>query len=114
MALRYEEVPLADGALPVTLWEPASPTSTLVCVHGWTLDHRSFSGQAALAERGIRVVAFDRRGFGVNTLPSGLSRELEDPPMELHRLLLQYHLQNPNFVILVKVLKIHFQLNRLM
>ena len=78
MALRFEEVPLADGALPVTLWEPTSPTSTLVCVHGWTLDHRSFSGQAALAERGIRVVAFDRRGFGVNTLPPGLNMELED------------------------------------
>jgi len=83
------EVFLPDGKLRLIVWEPVSPNLTLLCLHGWTLDHRSFFGQQELAERGVRVVSFDRRGFGVNYLPPGLERELEDL-----RLLLE-HLPGP-------------------
>lgn len=76
---RWEKkVPLDDGVLSVSIWEPDSPILTLVCVHGWTLDRHSFSGQQALVPQGVRLVAFDRRGFGSNKLPPGLDRELAD------------------------------------
>lgn len=79
-------IPLNDGALSVSVYEPISPRLTLLCVHGWTLDARSFSGQHVLAEQGVRVVTFDRRGFGVNELTPGLDQELEDIDHLLHHL----------------------------
>jgi pimeloyl-ACP methyl ester carboxylesterase len=37
----------------------------VVLIHGWPLDADMWSEQAVfLAERGVRVVAYDRRGFG--------------------------------------------------
>ena len=89
MQIHKREVLLPDGKLRLIIWQPASPRLTLLCLHGWTLDHRSFFGQQELAARGVRVVAFDRRGFGVNYLSPGLERELEDL-----RLLLE-HLPGP-------------------
>jgi len=72
------EVAVADGLLPVSVWEPVSAQVTLVCVHGWTLDQSSFARQSVLAEWGVRVVSFDRRGFGANDLAPGLHLELDD------------------------------------
>jgi pimeloyl-ACP methyl ester carboxylesterase len=80
------DVPLGDGLLSISVWEPVSPLFTLLCFHGWTLDHRSFVGQHILAEHGIRLVTFDRRGFGSNALPPGLDRELADVEHLLHHL----------------------------
>jgi len=51
---------------------------TLVCVHGWALDHGSFAPQCTLSERGIRVARFDRRGFGSSTLEPNFAQELMD------------------------------------
>lgn len=39
----------------------------VVLIHGWPLSHRSWDGQVtALVEAGYRVVAYDRRGFGLS------------------------------------------------
>lgn len=51
---------------------------TVICVHGWTLDHRSFVAQRALADRGVRLVRYDRRGFGHSALAPNFQRELDD------------------------------------
>jgi len=79
-------IQMNDGALSISVYEPISPRLTLLCVHGWTLDGRSFSGQHVLAEQGVRVVTFDRRGFGVNELTPGLDQELEDIDQLLNHL----------------------------
>ncbi len=42
----------------------------IVLIHGWPLDADMWSAQAvALAEKGNRVVAYDRRGFGRSSQP---------------------------------------------
>lgn len=50
---------------------------TLLMLHGWTLDHRSFEAQAPLAET-FRLASFDRRGFGESAAPPDLGTELGD------------------------------------
>ena len=51
-------------------WCPANPRATIVLIHGWPLDADMWSAQAvALAEKGHRVVAYDRRGFGRSSQP---------------------------------------------
>ena len=52
-------------------WHPAGATgATIVLIHGWPLDADMWSAQAlALAEKGHRVVAYDRRGFGRSSQP---------------------------------------------
>lgn len=54
------------------------PAVTVVCLHGWTLDHHSFSGQRLLVNAGVRLVRFDRRGFGRSGLAPNLESELDD------------------------------------
>lgn len=56
----------------------ASPRATLVCLHGWSLDHRSFERQIPLARHGIDIVSFDRRGFGQNKLSPSPDMDLSD------------------------------------
>ena len=42
----------------------------IVLIHGWPLDADMWSAQAlALAEKGNRVIAYDRRGFGRSSQP---------------------------------------------
>ena len=51
-------------------WHPAGAGATVVLIHGWPLDADMWSAQAlALAEKGHRVVAYDRRGFGRSGQP---------------------------------------------
>jgi pimeloyl-ACP methyl ester carboxylesterase len=50
---------------------------TLLLIHGWTLDRRSFAAQGALAER-FRIVSFDRRGFGESGAAPDLGAETGD------------------------------------
>ena len=77
--MQWRELPLSDGnTLSVGVLEPEAARVTLICVHGWTLDHRSFLNQAPLSAQGIRLVIFDRRGFGANTSPPGLDLEMAD------------------------------------
>ena len=48
-------------------WGQGAP---IVLIHGWPLDADMWSAQAlALAEKGHRVVAYDRRGFGRSSQP---------------------------------------------
>lgn len=43
----------------------------VVLIHGWPLDHASWSYQmAALPLRGLRVITYDRRGFGQSSQPA--------------------------------------------
>ena len=57
-----------DGTqLFYTDWGTGRP---IVLIHGWPLDADMWADQAvALAERGYRVVAYDRRGFGRSDQP---------------------------------------------
>jgi|DEB0MinimDraft_6_1074348.scaffolds.fasta_scaffold31091_1 pimeloyl-ACP methyl ester carboxylesterase len=72
-------VTLRDGhSLALSIFEKGEPSATLLCVHGWTLDHRSFAPQLPLSGQGFRLVLFDRRGFGDNHLAPGLHFEMDD------------------------------------
>ena len=61
----------ADGTdLYYNDWHPAGARATVVLIHGWPLDADMWSTQAlALAEKGNRVIAYDRRGFGRSGQP---------------------------------------------
>lgn len=70
---------LLDGnSLDLFILGEGEPSATLLCVHGWTLDHRSFIPQLPLSGQGIRLVLFDRRGFGDNHQAPGLDFEMDD------------------------------------
>jgi non-heme chloroperoxidase len=48
-------------------WGQGQP---VVLIHGWPLDHTMWEHQAiALAKAGLRVIAYDRRGFGRSSRP---------------------------------------------
>jgi pimeloyl-ACP methyl ester carboxylesterase len=78
--LEERQVAIAGGTAPVFVASPMEDTATctLLCVHGWTLDHRSFAAQQPLAAFGIAVASYDRRGFGCSALAPDFSREVED------------------------------------
>ena len=67
ITVRDRVMVMADGfRLPLVTWEPTGrATATLVCIHAFG-DFRLAFAEAgpALAKRGIRVHAFDQRGFG--------------------------------------------------
>lgn len=71
-------VSLADAEIAVHLNGPSEARCTLLCVHGWTLDHRAFDRQLTLADAGVRLATFDRRGFGRSGLEPDLEREVDD------------------------------------
>lgn len=49
---------------------PGNATSTVVLIHGWPLSHEMWDYQLAeLPSHGLRVVAYDRRGFGKSSQP---------------------------------------------
>lgn len=56
----------------------AAPKAALICLHGWSLDHRSFERQIPLAQYGIDIISFDRRGFGQNMLTPNPDLDLSD------------------------------------
>jgi len=79
MIEQWREISGPHGAtIRFTVAESGDPFVTLLCVHGWTLDHRSFLHQRALSHSGARVVSFDRRGFGHNDSVPGLDLEIDD------------------------------------
>lgn len=50
----------------------------LLLVHGWAMDHRVFRPQIEDLSRDFRVIALDRRGFGLSAGEPDLSREVAD------------------------------------
>lgn len=71
--------------------EGAGPA--VVFVHGWSLDLDIWQPQATLA-RQMRVVRYDRRGFGLSTGDSSLQADVED----LRRLIAQLAVPRPLLV----------------
>lgn len=69
---------VSGGELNVLFYGNPNAAIKLVCVHGWTLDRRSFFGQKSLADHNICVVLYDRRGFGENALPPSFDQDLLD------------------------------------
>ncbi|HET9448354.1 MAG TPA: alpha/beta hydrolase [Steroidobacteraceae bacterium] len=56
----------------------AGAGAAVLLIHGWTLDLDMWTPQfAALADR-YRLIAFDRRGFGLSTGTPGVERDLAD------------------------------------
>lgn len=62
------------GTTPLLIQGAGTP---LLMVHGWTLDHRSFEPQQALASQ-ARLIRYDRRGFGRCTSGADLEQEPAD------------------------------------
>lgn len=73
-ALTTADHEVGDGTVRVAV---AGDGTTIVLLHGWTLDHRSWMPQLPLAAD-ARLVMTDRRGFGRSTAPAGLAREWQD------------------------------------
>ena len=55
-----------DGPLTLFNSEANLPLARIICLHGWTLDHRSFDRQLPLIDHGLCITRYDRRGFGLN------------------------------------------------
>ncbi len=68
----YLTVGADRGEQPVDLFYTDSGKGRpVVLIHGWPLDHASWTYQiAALGKQGLRVIAYDRRGFGKSSQPS--------------------------------------------
>jgi 3-oxoadipate enol-lactonase len=65
----------------------------VVLVHGWTLDLEMWEPQAPLATQ-LRVVSYDRRGFGLSTGQPSLTGDVAD----LHALITGLRLTSPLLV----------------
>ena len=67
----FIEIPSADRQLPIELfYEDWGQGAPVVLIHGWPLDHQMWEYQSVyLASRGLRVIAYDRRGFGQSSKP---------------------------------------------
>jgi len=72
---RSHEV-VSDGARLYV--EAVGTGAPLLLVHGWAMDHRVFRPQVEALARDFRVIAFDRRGFGLSEGEPDLSRETGD------------------------------------
>jgi pimeloyl-ACP methyl ester carboxylesterase len=84
------ELTLADGVrLHVETSGPVDAPVTVVLLHGWCLDRRTWHHQAkALEEVDARVVAYDARGHGRSSstrLPSATLAQLADDLAEVLR-----------------------------
>jgi non-heme chloroperoxidase len=76
-------------------WGQGKP---VVLIHGWPLDHTMWEHQAiALAKGGLRVIAYDRRGFGRSSRPwSGY--DYDTLAADLNALLTELDLKNVTLV----------------
>jgi pimeloyl-ACP methyl ester carboxylesterase len=60
----------ANGQSINLFYEDWGQGNPVILIHGWPLDHTMWEHQAvALAEAGLRVIAYDRRGFGKSSRP---------------------------------------------
>ena len=67
----FIQIPSADSQTPVELYyEDWGQGDPVVLIHGWPLDHQMWEYQSVyLASRGLRGIAYDRRGFGKSSQP---------------------------------------------
>lgn len=67
----FIEIPSTENKTPVELYyEDWGQGDPVVLIHGWPLDHQMWEAQSVyLAGRGLRVIAYDRRGFGKSSQP---------------------------------------------
>ncbi|MGB7448933.1 MAG: alpha/beta hydrolase [Ornithinimicrobium sp.] len=57
--------------LSLEVYDSGGDGRAVVLIHGWPLNHESWSDQMSELERlGYRVVAYDRRGFGASDKPA--------------------------------------------
>ena len=76
-------------------WGQGDP---VVLIHGWPLDHTMWEHQAiALARSGLRVIAYDRRGFGKSSRPWG-KYDYDSLASDLNALLEELNLSNVTLV----------------
>ncbi|AUD02521.1 alpha/beta fold hydrolase [Spirosoma pollinicola] len=73
-------------------------TQTVVLIHGWPLSHEMWDYQLAeLPAHGLRVVAYDRRGFGKSSQPWG-GYDYDTLADDLKAVLDELNLQNVTLV----------------
>ncbi len=67
----FLQIPSTDSQTPVELYyEDWGQGAPVVLIHGWPLDHQMWEHQSVyLAGQGLRVIAYDRRGFGKSSQP---------------------------------------------
>lgn len=68
-------LPVSAGKLPVHVAGDGVP---LVLIHGWAMDHRIFGPQVTALARAMKVVTYDRRGFGHSEGHADPTSELDD------------------------------------
>ena len=79
VADRTVSVAVEGGEIEVFIVEPVAETRlTLLCLHGWTLNAAAFGAQRPLAEMGVAIATFNRRGFGSSRLLPNFATELTD------------------------------------
>lgn len=91
----------ADDAAgnPINLfYEDWGQGAPVVLIHGWPLDHTMWEHQAiGLAKSGLRVIAYDRRGFGRSSRP-WTGYDYDTLAADLHALLEELDLTNVTLV----------------
>lgn len=71
MTMSYITVGKENSSDIELYYEDLGQGQPVVLIHGWPLSSRSWERQVpALLEAGYRVVAYDRRGFGLSSRPS--------------------------------------------
>ncbi len=68
-------IDVSGGRLYVEVTGQGPP---ILLIHGWPLDHRMFSPQLGPLSETLKVIAYDRRGFGQSEVPPDLRLELDD------------------------------------
>jgi len=68
----------ADFDIPLTCYGNPMAEYRIVCIHGWTLDQRSFAQQKALASQHYAIYTYDRRGFGHSPQSPSFDGDLDD------------------------------------
>lgn len=71
-------LPTPDGEVVLNCYGRPNVPYKIVCIHGWTLDQRSFMHQRELASQHYAIYTYDRRGFGSNNALPSFDDDLRD------------------------------------
>ncbi|GGZ14115.1 arylesterase [Echinicola pacifica] len=88
-----------SGKQPVDLfYQDYGTGKPVILVHGWPLSHQAWEGQIqSLLEAGHRVIAYDRRGFGLSSQPLE-GYDYSSLASDLREIILQLDLQEVSIV----------------